>query len=93
MALALAPPIEGEVYTSLESLITAVNMHAGGEGYAVVVARTKVNKKGDKRKAWIKCDRREKSKNTRDEKRIHENIKLLNCFFKITAKKFENMND
>ena len=93
LALALAFFIEREVYTSLESLITAVNMHAGGEDYAVIVARIKFNKKRDKKKIWINCDRRKKSKNIRDEKYIHESIKLLNCFFKITAKKFEDIND
>lgn len=60
--MTLVPSSEEDVFTSIESLVTAANKYAGLEGYAVVIARIKVNKKGKKRKAWPRCDREEKSK-------------------------------
>lgn len=86
----LTPPPEGELYSSLESLVAAINEHAGPEGYAVVIARTKNNKKGEKRKAWIRCDRGGKHKGPYGQKRIHGSSRLSECPLKITAKKIEN---
>lgn len=40
-------------YDSFDSFVTAVNQHAGLEGYAVVIARIKVSKKGEKRKEGL----------------------------------------
>lgn len=55
----LRPPEDGQ---SFEDLILRVNEGAGPQGYAVVLLRTKKTKLGVKNKAWIKCDRRGKTR-------------------------------
>lgn len=89
----LAPPTEGHLFDNLESLVLIVNQHAGPEGYAVVIARTKVSKKGEKRKAWLRCDRGGKSSALRGQKRVHGSSRLQEYPFKMTAKKLEDSVD
>lgn len=91
--MALAPPPEGGLFVSLDSLVVAVNNHAGPEGYAVVIARVKINKKGEKRKAWLRCDRGGKTRGPNGQRRIHTTSRLQEYPFKVTAKKLENQND
>lgn len=54
----LASPKEGQTFDSLEDLVRVVNEHAGRQGYAVVLGRTKKSKLKVTRKAWLVCDRR-----------------------------------
>ena len=53
----LLPPVEGQIFLSLEDLILSTNQHAFAEGYAITIKRTKKNKTSDVRKAWLSCGR------------------------------------
>ena len=53
----LLPPSEGSSYESLEELLSAVNQWAAGQGYAIIIQRTKKSKLGVVRKAWLRCDK------------------------------------
>ena len=57
MDVELRPPPERESYPSLDALISAINAHAAGEGYAVVRFRTRYSKKNELRKVWLRCDK------------------------------------
>lgn len=52
-AMQLTPPVEGDIYPSLEKLIRSINTHPGPQEYAVVIARFKPFKKGVKKQS---CD-------------------------------------
>lgn len=92
MLLPTSPPEKG-LFASLNSLVAAVNNHAGPKDYAVVIARTKVNKKGEKRKAWLRCDRGGKTRGPGGQKCIHTTSRPQEYPFNVTAKKLENQND
>ena len=53
----LRPPSTTEVYNTYQDLYVAVNIHASKEGYAITTKRSKKNKKGELRKAWMQCDK------------------------------------
>lgn len=85
-AMALAPPPAWKVYDSLEDLIKFVNTHASTQGYAVITARSKLSKKGIKRKVHLRCDRGGKSSGPLGRKRQHAGTRMTQCPFSIIAK-------
>jgi hypothetical protein len=82
----LTPSLEGQLYESLKALIRTVNIHAEPQEYAVVLTRTKCSKKGVKRKAFLRCDRGEKSFDVAGKRRVHESSRLIECLFSMTTK-------
>ena len=48
--------IDGEFYEDSKTAILAINMHAAQQGYAVVIKRSKSDKKGVKNKIILECD-------------------------------------
>lgn len=82
----LSSPSEGETFLNLEALLQFINLHAGPQGYAVVLARTKCSKKGVKRKAFVRCNRGGKSPGVHGERRIHESSRMIECPFSVVAK-------
>lgn len=89
----LTAPPEGVLYSSIEAVVRAVNEHAGPEGYAVIIARTKVSKKGVKRKVWLRCDRGGKIREPKGQKRVHGSSRLEDCPFKLTAKRIDEESE
>ena len=55
--MAMEPPEDGLCYPIFDGLIKQIQEHAATQGYAVVQGRSKKNKKGEKRKVWLRCDR------------------------------------
>ena len=47
----LLPPQDGPTYPTLDALILQIQQHAIQQGYAIVIGRSKTNKKGERRKA------------------------------------------
>ncbi len=82
----LAPPPVGELYVSDEKLIVATNTWAEAHGYALVVSRSKKNKRGIKDKIWLRCDRGGKPGGTGGQKRLHAGSRLNECLFKAIGK-------
>ncbi len=73
----LQPPLLPQVsYATLEELISAVNVFAATQGYAVVKKRTKKSKKDLLRKAVLMCDG---SKAHVDEGRFARDIISCKC--------------
>ena len=87
----LAPPEDGQSFESLEDLILRVNEHAGRQGYAVVLGRTKKSKLKVTRKAWLVCDRGRKSNGPTGQDRRHTSSRRIECPFSCVAKR-ENEN-
>jgi hypothetical protein len=54
MPLTLPPD---ELFTSIDVLISSAKAYAATRGYAIVILRSKKNKKGTLYKVWLKCDR------------------------------------
>ena len=81
----LAPSIIDQDFASLEAILRAVNEHAGPEGYAVVIGRTKKSKLGVTRKVWIICDRGGKIREPTGQKRRHGSSRRTECPFTLTA--------
>lgn len=81
----LAPPPIAASYPTLNFLISELNDHAGPEGYAVVLQRTKKSKLGVTRKAWIICDRGRKPHEPVGRDRRHGSSRHVACPFKLTA--------
>lgn len=52
----LCAPPTGDVYTSLEDLVTALSQFTATQGYAVVKGGRKVDMDKKPRKCWLKCD-------------------------------------
>ena len=92
----LLSSLEDSLYSFIEALVLAVNNHADSKKYAIVIARSKINKKSLKRKIWLRCDREDKLRESKDMKRVHEITKLQKCSFKAIAKRtnaYENDDD
>ena len=92
----LLSSFENNLYSFIEVFVFAVNNHVDSKKYAIVIARSKINKKDFKRKIWLRCDRKDKLRESKDMKRVHEIIKLQKCFFKAIAKRtnaYENDDD
>ena len=83
----LAPPTNVQAFDSLEDLIIKVNEHAAPQGYAVVFGRTKKFKLGERRKAWLVCDRGRKSHESSGQKRRHIGSRRIECLFFCTARR------
>ena len=82
----LLPPEDGLQAPSLYSLVRDLQQHAISQGYAIVIGRTKNNKKGEKRKAWLRCDRGGKpEKNSKSLDKRVTGSRLIDCPFKCTA--------
>ena len=81
----LAAPEEGQSFESLEDLIQRLNEHAGPRGYAIVLARTKKNKDGNTRKAWLICDRGGRVREPRGQSRRHTASRAIACPFSMIA--------
>ena len=82
----LLPPPDNLTSPILSSLVQEVQQHAISQGYAVVIGRTKNNKKGEKRKAWLRCDRGGKpEKNSKSLDKRVTGSRLIDCPFKCTA--------
>ena len=82
----LAPPANGLSYPTLRGLIEEIQQHAVSQGYAVVIQRIKNNKKGEKRKAWLRCDRGgELEKNSKSLDKRATGSRLIKCPFKAIA--------
>jgi hypothetical protein len=80
-----------QIFESLKDLILRVNEHADVEDYAVMLFRIKKSKLRVRRKTWIKCDREDKSKKSKNQKRRHISSRLIEFSFLLTAK-LENEN-
>ena len=92
----LLSSLENSLYLFIEAFVLAVNNHVDSKKYAIVIARSKINKKDFKRKIWLRCDRENKLRESRNMKRVHEIIKLQKCSFKAIAKRtnaYENDDD
>ncbi len=87
------PPVSGEVYDDVKLLIEGLNKHAGPEGYAVVIARSKKSKKDVDRIIYIRCDRGGKaSLNSADfGRRIHSGTRLIECPFSTFFATYETL--
>ena len=84
----LAPPPEGMTDASDDNLIRRVQEWASNHGYAVVIARSKINPKcGSKRKIWLRCDRGGKILAVHGQKRIHGGSRLNECPFSATLQR------
>ena len=83
------PPVSGEVYNDAKLLIEGLNKHAGPEGYAVVIARSKKSKKGVDRIVYIRCDRGGKARLTGFGRRIHSGTRLMECPFSSVGKRIK----
>ena len=83
----LLSSLENSLYSFIEAFVLAVNNYANSKKYAIVIARSKINKKDFKRKIWLRCDRKNKLRESRNMKRVHEIIKLQKCSFKVIAKR------
>ena len=81
----LAPPEDGQSFESLEDLVLRVNEHAGRQGYAVVLGRTKKSKLKVTRKAWLICDRGRKTDGPRGQDRRHTGSRRIECPFSCVA--------
>lgn len=81
----LSPPVLNPSYPTLPDLLRAVNEHAGPEGYAVVLRRTKKSRQGVLKKAWIICDRGRKSPGPVGHQLRHSSSRHVGCPFKIIA--------
>ena len=83
----LQPPPSHEPFQTLKTGLKYTNDYAPAQGYAVVTARTKNSKKGDKRKAWIRCDRGGKTSGpTGFDRRQHTAFRLIDCPFLLILK-------
>jgi hypothetical protein len=76
----------GELYVSHEQLIVVVNTWAGAHDYALNIKRSSKNKREIKDKIWLKCDRGDKSTSPVEQKRLHVDLRLIECSFKAIAK-------
>lgn len=88
----LDPPRADLSAYSSDSLLEKIQQHAEAQGYAVVFGRTKRNKKtGERRRAWIRCDRGgEPEKNSKSmDKRVTDS-RLIDCPFQIIASSDED---
>ena len=74
----LLPPADRQSFETLEDCLFCLNRHAGPEGYAVVLHRTKKSKLGIRRKAWIICDRGRKAR-PHGEERCHSSRRRIEC--------------
>ena len=82
----LLPPEDGFTYPTLDGLVQQVQKHAFTQGYAVVISRSKNNKKGQRRKAWLRCDRGGKAeKHSKSLDKRVTGSRLIDCPFKLTA--------
>ena len=80
----MAPlPVSGEVYDDVKL------MHAGPEGYVVVIVRSKKSKKGVDRIDYIRCDRGGKASlnSAGFGRRLHSGIWLMECPFSAVGKR------
>ena len=89
LSLDLAPPPEGEAYTTGAAALAAINKFAIRHGYGVTERRSKPDKYGIPRKYWFQCDCGSKIK-VRDlhpdvEKQRMRLARSKNCPFKITC--------
>ena len=87
LIMSLTPPPTTETYVSLDLLVSALNAHAGAQGYAVVKQRTKTRPKtGMVVKAYFRCDRGGKpEKLGYERKRKHSTTRLIDCLFSCFA--------
>ena len=84
--MAMEPPEDGLCYPTLDGLIKQIQEHAAPQGYAVVQGRSKRNKKDEKRKVWLRCDRGGRpEKNTKSHGKRVTGSRLIDCPFKLTA--------
>ena len=78
-----------QFYNSLDELIAAINIHAAKQDYAMIIKRTKKNKKNLIRKTWIICDKSRKARDKKHEKR-QKSSRKTECSFEIVAVLNEN---
>lgn len=83
--MALEPPVPENFYYSLPDLLKKLNEHAGPQGYAVVLLRTKTTSEKIPRKAWIICDRGRKIRAPIGRERRHGTSRHVECPFSIIA--------
>jgi hypothetical protein len=69
--------INDQTFSTLKELIRSVNEHAELEDYTVVIFRIKKFKLRVRRKTWIKCDREEKSDESKERERRHFSSRLI----------------
>ena len=79
----LEPPPKGW-YDSPAAVKDAINTFALDKGYAAVTRRSKVNKKSEVRKVWIRCDKGTKYE-TRSSGRRNASTRRTDCPFKCIA--------
>ena len=82
--MTLLPPVDEQVFSSLEDLLLAVNQHAFTQGYAVTTKRTKKSKKLEIRKVWLRCDRGSVYKSKGYDKRQFS-TRQVECSFSLTV--------
>lgn len=82
----LQPPLIIENYFFFEKLIQVFNFFAEFQDYAMIKQRTKKNPKiNEIFKIYFRCDRCDKPKNIKhDRKQKHTAIRLINCFFSVS---------
>lgn len=68
-----------------------MNEHAGREGYAIVLKRTKKSKLGITNKVWIICDRGRKKHQVTGQNRRHGGSRHIECPFSVIAKLDEDI--
>ena len=85
ITMPLSPPLLRPYYSTVPDLLQAINEHAGLEGYAVVLQRTKKSKQDIMKKVWIICDRGRQPHNSTGRQRRHTSTRHTGCPFKITA--------
>jgi hypothetical protein len=73
-----------DFYLTLDDLITAINEFVDSQEYVVVKKRIKINKKKELRKAIFRCDKSEKHKYERFEKR-ETFSRRCECSFEVIA--------
>lgn len=81
----LTPSEDRQSFQSLEDVVPRVNKHAGRQGYAIVLGRTKKSKLKVTRKAWLVCDRGRKSNEPRGQERRHTASRRIECPFSCIA--------
>ena len=79
--------LEDKLYFSLESFVIVVKQHADSQRYAVIVVRIKVFKIEVKRKAWLRCDRENKHRDSENQQCIHESSRLIDFSFNVVVKR------
>ena len=93
MSLRPPTPLLNQSFSSLDSLLKALQEYAGSEGYAVTKKRTKNNPKTNlPDTCYFVCDRGRKIHIPKGQRRIHGSSRTNECPFSVVAKYREDMD-